>query len=486
MEYPLPPGNSPERSAVAPATPCESLFGSGPLLDAVESSTSALVTPPPNPLSVLQQPELAGSESRPQDSHVRERSDSAVGLQLCQIAMQSPSGLYFGSKQDIRTHIQSTKLQSVENRNPQASIPPRYGPAHRDDKDALARYAALTSDSRYKLVFWKCGAHLRPENVTMGRRQRSGVSFLDLPGEIRNQIYKYVFNFKQPHVPNHPARPVKDGKSALRVRGESGTYCVSATASCFSLLSLCRQTAFEAGTLFNFLATAYIPIHPSWDVFQCYQRLTRRIAPQHLHPAEHTVLAAFLRVKDLHLHLHLEARRNYSSDGPIMILLRVLQHLKGAKYTDRWGGQRRNITVHLDHYFADDCRTEVRLQQGSIHNIVTQMGKFEKANFTFAYYIHTGHDATKVPTAKWRNQRVKEFEDLTNRVKNHRNIKCIRPEIRGEGRWTELSWPDFFLEAVTTNASKQSAVWSSYPESLHGPDGMEERAKLLVGRSKTL
>lgn len=470
MGYSLPTYNSLVEGAVAAATP--SFFGSG----IAKSTINALVVPL---LCDIQQTKTCS-----QNPHVRGRSDFTVGLQPDQTAMQSSFKPYSEPKTQTRDRAQGIRLQGVENGNPQAAIPPRYGPAHRTDKQALARYAALASDPNYLFVLWKGGDHLRPEYVTMARRQRSGISFLDLPGEIRNHIYEYAYDFKKLHIPNYPVSAITNGPPVFNVQGASGVLCRSATDSCFSLLSLCRQTAFEAGTLFNFLATAYIPIHSTWDIFKCYKRLAR-YSTETLHPVEHTMLAALLHVKDLHLHLHLEASRDHSSDGPIMHLLRVFQHLKGAKYADRWGGQRRKITVHLDHYFADDRRLEVRLQQGSIHNIVTQMGKFEKADFTIAYYIHTGHDTAQVPTAKWRNERVKEFEDLSNRILNYSHIKCIRPEIRGVGRWTELSWPDSFLKAVTTKVSKQSTVWPAYPDSLHGPDRKERRAEFARPISKT-
>jgi hypothetical protein len=309
--------------------------------------------------------------------------------------------------------------------------------------------------------------HLIREKVTYGLKQHEGPSFLDLPGEIRNKIYHYALGTGTRRVPRCPN--TKEWANTNKPDG-----------GC-NLLLLCRQIGFEAGTLFSNWATAYIPITIHLDIPNILIRHARD-AP--IRPWESTIRSALDETKDLHLHLHLEFVRYYAIQGVFVRLLDTLAYV-AFKRSRCWGEQRRNITVHLDHFLANDWKDTVTHEEGSLWLLINKMGRMTDVDFTLAYYVHTGHEE-KVPSRRWWDIQVDRLEKLVFKCARYSNI-TVRPEIRGVGKWKELSWPKKWQDLVSTDVTPQSKLWPSIGEDFHGPSGVharyvqEERVRRGIG-----
>lgn len=303
------------------------------------------------------------------------------------------------------------------------------------------------SNEKYKIyhVTWKTTPFLFPPNAP-ATTQRPGASFLDLPGEIRNEIYKHAL-----------------GMNCLRFaakgpdRTEDGAIESVRHHTRFNILAVCHQIGYEAGKMFLNHAIAYIPVSTSFNLRGMQMRMFKGIA---LTNADYTMHAALQNVKDIHFHLHLHREDRYYSGGPIRQLKDLISHIRElSEYLSirqAWGDPR-NITVHLDHYFSKNYRAYLSTAV-SLYSLFHQMGKAERVNWTLAYYVDTGLSSEEVPGTKWQNQRKSEFNQIAGYVKRQPNIK-IRVEVLGCGKWEDAEMPAEWLRCATTEVTRQNMVW---------------------------
>lgn len=316
----------------------------------------------------------------------------------------------------------------------------------------------LKNFNNQRTVKWRKAAHLK-KFFPLGQRQHHGLSFLDLPGEVRDKVYEYALDtslYRTSYYSHrfYPSTQRDDG---------------------FKLLCLCRQVGSEAGELFINKATAYIPILADCDFPKTILALSKN-HESFISGHSITTLSALADVRDLHLHLHVDGLCSYRESLLLKTILSNLKLLSAGNNGIRelWSGKQRNITLHLDHFFADDWSVDMPQTGCSIFNIVTHMGKKKDIMWTIRYYIHTGHEKGWVPDEHWHSKRLREFNNLMAWSQLYSNI-TIRPEIYGLGNWEELDWPESWRNAKTTKITLQSKMWSYYPEELHGWDRAGER-----------
>ncbi|KAF2635193.1 hypothetical protein P280DRAFT_197452 [Massarina eburnea CBS 473.64] len=282
------------------------------------------------------------------------------------------------------------------------------------------------------------------------------LSFLELPGEIRNIIYDYTLNTHQPYqVPRRTGVPQNTG---------------------YKVYALNQQIFNESYSLMKYNATAYIPLLSGMAIDKIFTDICDEKWAQ-IPPVAVTLLQALRNWRNVHIHLHVPDLDLHTNRYLLQRLDSVMKILSAGKNSDprKWGGKKKTVLLHLDHYFADNWKSEFSfLPSVVLFTIVRQMGKMDQVNWTIAYYIHAGTDNSPL-SARWGVDRVNEFSELRRMRRDYNNIN-IRPEIYGEGEWKHLQFPPDFLDVVTNEISEASEQWPSYGVELHGEEGALRRA----------
>jgi hypothetical protein len=278
---------------------------------------------------------------------------------------------------------------------------------------------------------------------------------LDLPGELRNEVYKHALGLGRIRVPL-PAISKQTSQKEKTTRKDTS----------FDFFAVCHQIGHEAGTLFCRHGTAYIPVSTNLDLLKMHHRMAKGGGRKAFSASECTIHAALHDVKDLHLHMHFQKDDRYLTKGPMHQLLEITRYLSRHDFPELyWGGKRRSITVHLDQYFAKSWRFWP-LPGPRPPAVISSMGKGEDIDWTIAYYVDTGSNPEWVPSYRWKFDRVEEFAFLALRVKQYANIQ-IQIQILGCGKWKEAGMPAEWSRCVTTEATLQSTIWPPTEELPH-------------------
>ncbi|KAF2108196.1 hypothetical protein BDV96DRAFT_587883 [Lophiotrema nucula] len=198
--------------------------------------------------------------------------------------------------------------------------------------------------------------------------------FLDLPGELRNKIYKLALGNDRHRIPfPGPDRVIQD--------------------PAFKLFFLNRRIYLEASSVFVRTATAYIPVMPGMDIEQIVggvQDGGAGVGPQW---GYETIGHALCMMNKTHLHLHmpqLPCSNGVTLLPALMAAIRVLMrhsslplHLQQSDPFE----YKHNVTIHLDRLFLDEWSSVLDVQdQVTLHRVIAAMAKGTGVEWILLYY----------------------------------------------------------------------------------------------------
>ncbi|KAF1948783.1 hypothetical protein CC80DRAFT_583526 [Byssothecium circinans] len=189
------------------------------------------------------------------------------------------------------------------------------------------------------------------------------LSFLKLPGEVRNRIYHHALGMHQNyHVPRRLGTPRNDG---------------------FKLLFLNKQIHTEVYTLFILNANAYIPILPGMNIERLLNESHIKELRSCILPVAATLIGASYRMLNVHIHLHVPDIADIPTNKFLLHELQEMMFFLAANSEPwKWGGQKKNVTLHLDHYFSDWWKHELQFkyQKSLLPGIMEQIGEMSHIN----------------------------------------------------------------------------------------------------------
>jgi hypothetical protein len=294
-------------------------------------------------------------------------------------------------------------------------------------------------------------------------QHRDQLWFFDFPAEIRNKVYSYTLDIHTTRVPRPP------NPSIERHPG-------------FKLLQTCQQIAHEAATLFAQNGRAYIPVTSTLDL----QRILRHIGSNQagmVKPYEMTILSALANMRSLHIHLHV-AKLETASDSVLLFnLLWILRNISmnecWADGKPKWGEKKREVLLHLDHFFADDWDREIPQSRCKLPTILNHITANTGTDWGIAYYIHTGHEEGTVMDFIWDVNVTLDWLKLRTGLGYEMNgVVKIVPELRGVGKCDSEKVLGRFPHLTHPKLSLKSTIWPSYDPRFSGPDMVVTRTKI--------
>jgi hypothetical protein len=304
-------------------------------------------------------------------------------------------------------------------------------------------------------------------------------------------IYYYAFDCMKMHVPSNPwtapkeqlrvsfQEPILKEKLPLVQDTVDHPQELGSTPShihgSLNVLRLSHQAYIETGGLFHNKCTAYIPIYANLELSTLH-RLIANGKQSMLHPHEATIVTALADIRDLHLHLHVQHLNPTTENTLLWKLLEVMRNVSlnatPRVRAKKWGGRKRKIMVHLDHYVADDWEDSIKQTRCTLHNIFAHMGRENKkaeadCEWIVAYYVDIGDkDASNDP-----HEGVLRYISQTNALYGYVTGRNQNVRINSELKENKLF-------ADGSEATPRSSVWPAYSEDISGPDRREEREKL--------
>ncbi|KAF2119238.1 hypothetical protein BDV96DRAFT_567245 [Lophiotrema nucula] len=281
-------------------------------------------------------------------------------------------------------------------------------------------------------------------------------TIFDLPGELRNEIYRIALDAAKELVPYYRRKGTEVSPNTL-------------TNKDFSLFLTSTAVFHEARGLVANEVTAYIPVTygvawvdgytPSTDTFADLARTdpeSRSGNKELMSVTAHEALAEFMTV-----HFHLHCRAKYKDDFYPQHVLQALKdacqvfmkHSQQASKKHKW--RRRKAIIHLDHFVSTWSHW-----QPFIINAYPDLVNFLVADINthweIRYYVPTGTMDKPIEVA-FRDADLAQFRAL---CRDRLNLS-VKAEIYGDVLWEEVEddvhWKDFWTRDVTPCSS----VWDN-------------------------
>ncbi|KAF2690920.1 hypothetical protein K458DRAFT_355256 [Lentithecium fluviatile CBS 122367] len=171
---------------------------------------------------------------------------------------------------------------------------------------------------------------------------------LQLPGEVRNAIYRYALDIGTPANPTTriPLRP----HTAQRPKNS------------LALLRNCKQISVEARTMMEAIDIVYVPVMPTVKYEMVVQRILHNVVSP-LTGIDNTFFAALTTYMNVHIHLHVKFKPASALEDPEPFLDAEAAYFYGrfrqtliiytsasALLAARWPSQKYRGLVHLNHF----------------------------------------------------------------------------------------------------------------------------------------
>lgn len=253
------------------------------------------------------------------------------------------------------------------------------------------------------------------------RLSPSNLTIFDLPGEIRNEIYRLALDKEYQRVPLNPMyRNKPDPFSAL--------------------LRTCSRMYEEARSYMTEKQTAYIPVLPDMDWTYGKNAINYGVQQE----TKDTVVCALTDFMTVHFHLHLDLLRkeDYDPDALLSSLARAIEiyQLHSSELFIKHNLEPRRATIHLDHLLSlwPKLRRyhQSYLPIGSLQCLVNLIAKDKTTEWQIRYYVATGQAGRRSTYAHCGHSRAirdTELSQLKYFASQHKNINVVA-EIYGDDR----------------------------------------------------